>query len=239
MNFVGHILLARRFLADGPADHSARAGTNEPRQGGTAADVPAQTGFLIGSALPDFAAMGRFRLTETAEVASVRAGIDFHHRTDDLFHSHPWFRENSNRVEADLEAAGIPRGAAMACGHVGVELLLDGQLLDENDDLRASVDGATLSLADPDFGLKDLVEEDRGPDWSDHLAKIRDWPLPDDYRSPEGVAGRLERILSRRPRLAFDRSQCAVVASVLGRNQPALETGAGELIDDLDRQLAG
>lgn len=240
MNFVGHILLAGRHLsaghwAAGPLSDGQRADP-EGEQAGQGPD--AETGFLIGSALPDFASMGRFRLTETANEPSVRAGVDFHHQTDDLFHSHPWFRDNSNRVEADLEAAGIPRGAAMACGHVGVELLLDGRLLEENDGLRASVEGATDSLAQPDFGLTDLVDQDRGADWTDHLARIRDWPLPQDYRSPDGVAGRLERILSRRPRLAFDRAQRHVVASVLARNQQTLEAGADELIDDLSRLLA-
>lgn len=230
MNFVGHILLARRYLTEG---HGADVVPEQDDQGDKA-----ETGFLVGSALPDFAAMGRFRLTETAEDLSVRAGVDFHHQTDDLFHSHPWFRDNSNQVEADLEAAGIPRGAAMACGHVGVELLLDGRLLDENDGLRASVEGATNSLSEPDFGLTELVGRDRGADWADHLDKLRDWPLPRDYRSPEGVADRLERILSRRPRLAFDRSQRHVVASVLARNQQTLEAGADELIDDLSRLLA-
>lgn len=217
MNFVGHIHLARLHL-----DHT-----------GTAPD-----GFLIGAALPDFAAMGRFRLTDRPTDDSVRAGVELHHRTDDAFHSHRWFRTNSQMVSKRLEQEGLPRGAAKACGHVGVELLLDGQLLDENDGLREAVERATAGVDQPSLGLTSLVNESKQQDWSRHLESISGWPLPDDYRSATAVAERLRRILSRRPRLAFTPEHIELVGNTLGDCQPDLESSSASLIEDLDRLLA-
>ncbi len=219
MNFVGHIHVARVSAADGR-------------------EQPDDVGYLIGSALPDLATMGRFRLTERPGSQSVGAGVDLHHRTDDAFHGHRWFRRHSQAVTGQLEQAGLPRGAAMACGHVGVELLLDGQLLDQHPDLRTTVQGAIGDVDRDSHGLSEVVAADRLEDWADHLARISTWTLPDDYRRPESVAERLRRILARRRRLAFPIQQVELVADVLGRRQPMLESGSQELIDDLRDTLA-
>ncbi|MGH1491533.1 MAG: hypothetical protein ACRBK7_19390 [Acidimicrobiales bacterium] len=195
-------------------------------------------GYLIGSALPDIATMGRFRLTERPDSDSVGAGIDLHHRTDDAFHGHRWFRRNSQAVTKTLEQAGLPRGAAMACGHVGIELLLDGQLLDQNPDLRPSVQAAMVDVGRAEHGLTEVVASERQQDWAVHLERIADWTLPDDYRQPDSVAERLRRILARRRRLAFPIEQVGLVADTLRQRQPILEAGSKELIEDLRSELA-
>lgn len=220
MNFVGHIHVASRHLAE-----RSDAISNDD-------------GFLLGSALPDFAAMGRFRMTERPTDADLRAGVDLHHRTDDLFHAHPWFRRHSKAVSSALEEAGIGRGGARACGHVGVELLLDGLLLDRATGLRDLVESATASATDRSLALDVVVDVDRRTEWSAHLESVATWPLPRDYRSPDAVARRLRRILARRPRLAFDTDHVNVVAEVLGAHQPAIETETVELLDDLAAGLA-
>ena len=127
MNFVGHIEVARRLPGAPRAPGEPSAGFAGP--GGERA------GYLVGAALPDFAAMGRFRLSSAAAAdgpvgersrVGLRRGLEVHHRTDDAFHRHRWFREASVAVTERLQADGVARGPAMACGHVGVELLLDG-----------------------------------------------------------------------------------------------------------------
>ncbi|MGI9597107.1 MAG: hypothetical protein ACR2QK_13165 [Acidimicrobiales bacterium] len=228
MNFVGHIHLAALALPD-------RAEPADRADSGFEVD---RLGFLIGSALPDIAAMGRFRLADRPTDQSIGAGVDLHHRTDDVFHRHPWFRHHSKAVADELDRAGLSRGAARACGHVGVELLLDGLLLDDEGDLRPSVQQAMSQLNRPRFELEAVVADERQEDWADHLQSVAGWTLPNDYRRPVAVAERLRRILSRRPRLAFGSEQIAVVGSTLARQQPDLESGVDELVDDLSASLA-
>jgi hypothetical protein len=222
VNFVGHIHLAKLHLA------GARSGQPDD----------SHTGFLIGAALPDFAAMGRFRLTGRAPDESIRAGVELHHRTDDAFHTHRWFQTSSQAVSARLQREGLPRGAAKACGHVGVELLLDGWLLDENRGLRRAVEQATAGVEEPALGLVQLVDDAHRSAWTTHLRSISSWPLPSDYRRPEAVAERLRRILSRRPRLAFTAGHVELVSQVLGEHQRELESGSATLIQDLENMLA-
>ncbi len=232
MNFVGHIHLAR-IAADVGRPPGAGRGHRGDRPAG-----PTEQGFLVGSALPDIAAMGRFRLAAPATDRHVRNGIDLHHRTDDAFHRHPWFRRNAKAVSEELERAGLSRGAARACGHVGVELLLDGRLLDDRPDLGPSVQSTIAELARPALALPELVDADRRPAWRAHLQTVSSWTLPDDYRRPPAVAERLRRILTRRPRLAFDAEQVGTVANVLARRQPILETDLDEMVTDLSETLA-
>ncbi|MEM7275658.1 MAG: hypothetical protein AAF547_21460 [Actinomycetota bacterium] len=219
MNFVGHIKVALDQLDDG--DRAARDGAADP------------TGLLIGSALPDIAAIGRFRLTEPAAEASVRAGVALHHRTDDAFHSHRWFRHHSGAVATALSEAGLGRGATRAVGHVGVELLLDGYLLATDPELEPRAAAALGSVAEPGRGLVGVVDDDRRAEWADHLDRTARWGLPPDYRDPLAVAARLRRILSARPRLRFASAEVETVATVLADAQPGLEAGADDLVADL------
>ena len=224
MNFVGHIQVALDQLAAGADRSSSLVGSHR-------GDDHLQ--LLVGAALPDVAAMGRFRLFHPAEDPTVRSGIALHHRTDDAFHGHQWFRNHSHAVTAGLAALGLPRGAARACGHVGVELLLDGFLLDSSSELVSTTDRAMGSVTRPELGIGDMVEADRRADWQHHLRRTAGWPVPTDYRDPTAVAERLRRILDRRPRLRFDTAQTSQVADVLATQQPVLEKGIDGLLADL------
>jgi len=215
MNFIGHIKVALDQAAGGPV----------------------QTEVLVGAALPDVAAIGRHRLVNRAANAGVNAGIALHHRTDDAFHRHPWFRANSQAVTGELAAAGLPRGAARACGHVGVELLLDGFLLDTDGQLADVADEAMRSVTTPDFGIDHMVAAERRADWRHHLERTASWPVPTDYREPAAVAERLRRILDRRPRLRFDQELTDRVAAILTRHQDALEREAEQLLAELLTEL--
>lgn len=219
MNFVGHIEVARRHLRD-----RAVQGDEAKR-------------FLLGAALPDLAAIGRFRLLDRPADPAVAAGVDFHHRTDEAFHRHHWFRTNDRALADRLRAAGVPNGACRACGHVGVELLLDGELLGADPDLRRAAQVSIESGADRGEELAALVDPDRRADWRHHLEQLARWTVPDDYHHPPAVAYRLQRILARRPRLAFDRDRIDDVAGALRAQQEAVVAGAADLLGDLEQSL--
>ena len=219
MNFVGHVAIA---VMAAPVD---------PGSG------PAPEGYLIGAALPDLAAMGRFRLLDRPADVDVSAGIDLHHRTDDVFHRHPWFRTHSAAVSATLQSAGLSRGAARACGHVGIELLLDGHLLVERVGLRQAVDSAIAGAGRRIDELEPLVAEPQRPGWRHHLDRLAGWDVPADYQHPTAVAARLQRIVSRRPRLAFPPDQTSLVAAALAEQHQQLVDEAPDLLDDLTAEL--
>lgn len=233
MNFVGHIHLARLVLG---RDGGATVGGYPDAGFGRGEADP--TRFLVGAALPDIAAMGRFRLTDRPDDPAVGRGVDLHHRTDDAFHRHPWFRKNSKAVADRLEAVGLPRGAARACGHVGVELLLDGRLLETNPDLHGSVQGAIGRLGGRDLGLTVVVDDAHRTDWSAHLESVANWTLPGDYRQPAAVAERLRRILARRPRLAFGPHHLESLRETLSDRQPILEADSDAMVAEVRDSLA-
>lgn len=225
MNFVGHIHIGHRYL-DGH-------GLDGRPAGGVLLDR-----YLLGTALPDFATIGRFQLTGEPADSSLAAGVDMHHATDNAFHACDWFVTNSQAVRADLERRGVNRGAARAVGHVGVELLLDGHLLASADGLRDRAQ-RVLELADDEqLELTRLVAEDRRHEWNHHLGRISSWPLPDDYHEPTAVAERLHRILRPRRRLAFDPHDIVVVADTLANHAPDLIAGIAAMVDSLAEDLA-
>ncbi len=192
---------------------------------------------VLGAALPDWSAMGHFRLRERPDDRLIRRGVDLHHRTDGVFHRNPWFLELSKAASTMMESNGLSRGAARGCGHVGVELLLDGFLLANDRDLGNTVNAALTRLGDRDIDLESLVSTEKRADWRQHLDRLASWSVPDDYRDPDAVAKRLWHILARRRRLAFERGETLNVSLVLQRLQPELEATATDLLDELLSQL--
>jgi len=224
VNFVGHIHIAELCFDDLGLDDPSPANGNTER-------------YLFGSALPDFAAIGRFQLTGAPSDPAVTAGIDMHHATDSAFHASDWFLGHSQAVRSDLEARGVNRGAARAVGHVGVELLLDGQLLASNDELRPRAQHVLRLSDNEELQLTRLVDDSRRWEWSRHLNRISSWPLPDDYHRPQAVAERLHRILRSRKRLALAAADVTVVAETLADHQAELVAGVGDMTEHLVDEL--
>jgi hypothetical protein len=214
VNIVGHVEVARRVA---PGEDA---------------------GFLEGTAAPDFATMLGLRLGPVDGHRSPEArGVRVHHRTDDAFHDTEAFRTQCAALRADLHRAGLPRGAARACGHVGVELLLDGALLAE----QATVDAAEsvlASLATPGPGLLALAAPPDKGHWEHGLGQIGERLTLSGYGSPDTVAERLHRVVQGRPRLAFDRSQVPRLAEALARARPAVVAGAAGLVAEVTGSVA-
>lgn len=212
MNVAGHIAIAVRLHPD---------------------DVS----LWLGAALPDLAAMGRFRLMGETSDAAVASGIALHHRTDEAFHRHRHFTMPMARLRTALTDDGLGRGATRAVAHVGPELLIDGELLD-----RASLPEAVEAAFDTIVGsldaLEGLVVEEQRENWRRHLAQVRSWGLPQDYADAGAVANRLHRILARRPRLAFDSDQIATIGRRLGEEQPGIVARVDELMGEMTSELA-
>lgn len=189
--------------------------------------------WVLGAMLPDFASMSRARL-RGAEDPEVAAGIAHHHATDEAFHGAPTFLELYSRGAEALEASGVGRGPARAVAHVGAELLLDGILLDDAAAGEAYL--AAVALPREPLGLRFLGE---GAERFAALhARLGEHGLPEDYRSPERVALRLEQILARRPRLSLSPEDRPAVTAHLHRTRDTLVTLAPRLLAEVRHGLS-
>ncbi len=194
----------------------------------------------LGSALPDIATIGGFRMLPGSGSGKVGDGIALHHATDEAFHSHAWFLSRQKQVFDQLTASGVRRGAARASAHVGVELLLDGELFGgHHSAVRAEAVNAAFVLAGTDSGLGDLVPEQMRSDWLVHLGLLHRWRPPTYFADPAAVAVQMKQILESRPRLAMTHEEVPKVEEALRAVQPSIiasaETFLGELTDSLQR----
>lgn len=188
--------------------------------------------FWLGSALPDLAAMGRFRLLGSTVEPAVAEGISFHHATDQAFHGHPWFVGMQRRLHNTLTADGLARGPARAIAHVGPELLLDGAIPHKHL-LNQSL--ATIEHLAP--VLHSLVEPKHSSAWAEHLNLLQSRQPPEDNDDPEAVAARLNRMLSHRSRLAFPAAQINLVALRLAAAKPDIDQMGPSLVLELADHL--
>lgn len=163
----------------------------------------------LGAMLPDLVGLARVR-APTPLSEPTRAGIELHHETDRIFHSAGAFVSLCARAIELLQERGVPRAAARATAHVGVELLLDGELT-EDERARARFQAAlelTSEHLDEVFAWRDGQDAARVCAVG---ARLLGADIPDAYRDPDRVAERVYRILARRPRLAFPEAQLPAV----------------------------
>ena len=212
MNFVGHIATGLRV-----------------------GSLHAEPQFLVGTALPDFAGMGRTRLG--AANGPLGAGIALHHATDRVFHAAPWFLDFERELRSQLREDGLPDGGARACAHVGPELLLDGALLDDPT-IASGVRTVYSQMAPPDDDVLDLVLDGETDRWRAHLVGVVTHLDPAQYDNPGTVARRLHRMTSRRPRLAFDGELVESVCARMVAVQPRIRSSATELLNFVVRGVA-
>lgn len=165
--------------------------------------------FVLGTMLPDFAAMIRSRPPVVADPVVAR-GIAFHHATDRVFHDSRVFRELSGQAFEDLTRLGLPRGPARAVAHVGVEILIDGALASDPVARRAYLAALTLGRA---LGSDQLSWDRRSQrTFSELVAALAARGVSRAHRAPEVVARRVEHALATRPRLALEHRHAHEVA---------------------------
>jgi hypothetical protein len=179
MNFFGHAVLAAWKCPD--------------------------SGFVLGSMLPDLAGMLRAR-PPRGLLPAVARGIDFHHASDHVFHELLDFRALVQQGVAWLTEEHVRRGSARAAAHVGVELMLDAHWASEPEPRRAYA--AALGYGDPS-GAPWLAwtgaEEGARFETLRRLLLERDRPAY--WADTQQIVQRLGRTLRGRPRLELQPSE--------------------------------
>jgi hypothetical protein len=217
MNFFGHAALAAsHFAALSPPLPSAELAL-----------------LCAGSMLPDFVGMLRMGRPVVLDERVAR-GVSFHHRTDHVFHDLESFKQLSRDAFAWLSAQQVPRGPARAVAHIGVEMLLDEVLSDDD----SACDAYRAALRTPLEGTLSFV----APSDSERLATLRAMLLERAATrlepSPQQVAERIRRSLAGRPRLATDAAAQPRLSSWVERTRPLVVSAAPELLATLRAQLA-
>jgi len=174
-----------------------------------AAERRPDAAFVFGAMLPDLAAMAGLRVAGVAH-ATTDAGRRFHYATDAAFHRAERFQTLCIGATHALRAAGLRRGPARAIGHVGVELLLDGWLAEEEG--VPHLYGAALALGPALVPAVAFRVDGRAAPLVELCERIAKAKLsPDAWCAPERLAARLVRVLARRPLLALAASELPAV----------------------------
>ena len=185
----------------------------------------------LGAMLPDFGVMCGARIA-SGGTAHVDAGIALHHATDAVFHHAPVVTALFRDAEARLAARAVRRGPMRAAAHVGVELVLDGVLLDE----ARHRDAYTAAIA---HAPEALVWREGGDAarFALLLARLRHHGLPEDLRRPRAAAERIFRMLAGRRLLAPDAGERAAIADVLEEVAPRVAVAAPAVIRQVEAGL--
>jgi len=185
---------------------------------------PRSPGFILGAMLPDFASMCGARLAE-AQLADVAAGVALHHATDAVFHRAPVVTGLFREAEARLRERGCRKGPMRAAAHVGVELLLDGVLLEDGRAIYLAGLGAEVAVA--------WRDDDGSPRFAALLARLRSYGAPMELTGGAGVARRVARTLAGRTLLAPDAAERAAIAIVMDELAPRVEAATPAVIKQL------
>lgn len=176
-------------------------------------------GVGLGAMLPDFETMSGARIASTPDT-DVAAGIALHHATDAAFHRLPAVTGLMRELDERLLARGCARGPRRAVAHIGVELLLDGVLVDEpryrDAYVRALAHDAPIAWRDPADA----------PRFDHLLERLRAYGVPDDLREPAAIAHRLARMLAHRPLLAPSADDLRAIRAALVEYQPRVAVAA-------------
>jgi hypothetical protein len=189
-------------------------------------------GHALGAMLPDFQTMCGARVAAVAD-ADLEAGIALHHRTDAAFHRLPAFVGLTRELEARLTAAGVGRGPTRAVGHIGIELLLDGALLDDAAGRAAYL--AALVHPTGAIAWRDDGDELR---FAALHARLRAHGIPDDLARPESAAARVLRMIAPRPRLRATGAEPEVIRRELAAIAPVVRVRARAIVAALRVALA-
>lgn len=193
--------------------------------------------FVLGSMLPDFASMIRTRPPDVLDRA-LADGVSFHHATDRVFHELDAFRALSGDALSWLCERHLRRSSARAVAHIGVEILLDVAIAEDELACRSYTSALVRATSE---GVKDRVA------WQDAAASGRFSDLCSALRArgvvradvaPEYVAFRVRRALAGRPRLELDDRGEAVVREWVEAARGPIAARAPDLIADLKASLS-
>lgn len=186
---------------------------------------------VLGAMLPDFAAMCGSRIAGADDTA-VSDGIALHHATDAAFHQLPAVTGLMRELDEQLAAGGCARGPRRAVAHIGVELLLDGVLVDDPGYRAAYLGGVAhdpaLRWRDPEGPARFAVL----------LERLRTRGVPDDLQRPDAITIRIQRMLGHRPLLAPSPDELRTIREALAAFQPRVAIAVETVLRGLRAQLA-
>jgi hypothetical protein len=193
--------------------------------------------FVLGAMLPDFASMTGRRLHGSSH-ADVAAGVRHHRLSDAAFHDSPGFRGLWLAGIRELRERGLPRGPARGASHVGIELLLDGALIDDAG-LCGLYEGALRAGAVPSLRASlDWSHDDGDARWGRLHGRLVEQGTPRGYADVTVVCERVTRALASRPRLALEPGHPEVVHGWLRELQPVVSREAPSLLEQVRAGLA-
>ncbi len=190
--------------------------------------------FGVGAILPDLARMAGAVRAPEAHDDEVRRGVACHHRVDAVFHDTPTFVGLSGQLRQRLTEQGVSRPAALGTAHIGIELLLDGELVGRTEVARRwwGVVEATRELP-----ASRLRWPDPEPAARYDALRHRLTELAAGYVDPRVVAGRVLAILDRRPRLRPAAGDGAAITAALVDFAPLVADRTDTWLDEIAEGL--
>ncbi|CAN5889645.1 hypothetical protein BH11MYX3_BH11MYX3_40450 [soil metagenome] len=188
-------------------------------------------GLPLGAMLPDFSMMCGARIAGSDD-EDVANGIALHHTTDAVFHRAPVVTGLMRELAARLERGGCARGPRRAAAHIGVELLLDGVLVDNEDYREAYVLGLEYDAP------VTWREEGDAAKFNALLERLRTHGVPDDLKKPESIVFRISRMLANRPLLAPSSNDLAVITVGVIEHKPRVQVAVDSVLRMLRASLS-
>ena len=211
MNYFGHVALACQF------SQSAE--------------------FLLGSALPDFASILGCRVPSCSH-SIVASGLRFHHMSDEVFHDLADFKRLVRNELGVLREHGVRKGPARALAHIGLELLLDAELTDDNTRQVAFRDAITAGAPNRLGRLLVWSSSDHPRRFERLRLRLVERLHAIDNFGADQIAERLIRTLSKRPRLRLSDQEQSMIARWVGSLQIRLGNAWEPLWLDLVRRVS-
>jgi hypothetical protein len=133
-------------------------------------------------------------------------------------------------LDARLDRLGCARGPRRAVAHVGIELLLDGVLLDD-------AAGRASYLAGVATDAEVAWQHDGAPRFAILRDRLRTYGVPEDLRDPGAITERLARVLGGRPLLAPSPADLRAIRTALGEQQPRVVVAADTVLRGVRARL--
>lgn len=159
--------------------------------------------FIFGSMLPDFISICRTQLTNISD-PELAAGVEFHHKVDDIFHRSPIFVDLCSQAVKMLCDKSIQRSSARAIAHAGIELLLDGILGKDHSVYSVYIEALKAGKSKNLFCSLSFSTPVSFSYLSSLLNRLENSHVIENYRNFEFVANRLHDILISHPKLRFE-----------------------------------